>query len=85
MLWLKEKHYCCYNSLDPLANDHYDLSSVMSYNSFDPLPIILTRFPQLVDKYRDGKLVSVLQLLYFLSIFRAHPFNPAVSHCACKT
>ena len=82
MLWLKEKHYSCYNSLDPLAND---LSSVMSYNSFDPLPIILTRFPQLIDKYRDGKLVSVLQLLYFLSIFRAHPFNPAVSHCACKT
>ena len=85
MLWLKEKHYSCYNSLDHLANDHYDFSSAMSYNSLDPLPIILTSFPQLVEKYRDGKLVSVLQLLYFLSIFRAHPFNPAVSHCACKT
>ena len=66
MLWLKEKHYSCYNSLDPLANGHYDFSSVMSYNSLDPLPIILTSFPQLVEKYRGGKLVSVLQLLSYI-------------------
>ena len=84
MLWLKEKHYSCYNSLDPLANDHYDLSSVMSYNSLDPLPIILTSFPQLKAN-KSRREISQCFSTSVLYILRAHPFNPAVSLGACKT
>ena len=84
MLWLKRKHYPCYYSLDPLANGHYDFSSVMSYNSLDPLPIILTSFPQLIAK-KSRREISQCSSTSVLYIFRALPFNPAVSHCACKT
>ena len=66
MLWLKEKHYSCYNSLNPLANSHYDFSSVMSYNSLDPLPIILTSFPQLIAKKSRREISQCSQLLSYI-------------------